>query len=177
MKHVWMTHGTHMNESSHTYEWVMSHIWMSHVTHMNESCHEHGSFICMTHIRMCDMTHSYVRHDSFICVTWLIHMCNMAHSYVWHNSFMSHIRMTNMWDMTHSFEGHASFICMIWLIDVTHERRTHLEHNHMGVLVCCFEYRRNFCVFVTIQRLADCFADGLRHIHKSIPNKYMKERS
>ena len=21
------------------YEWVMSHIWMSHVTHMNESCH------------------------------------------------------------------------------------------------------------------------------------------
>jgi len=28
-----------MNESCHTYEWVMSHIWMSHVTHMNESCH------------------------------------------------------------------------------------------------------------------------------------------
>jgi len=23
---------------------------------------------------MCDMTHSYVWHDSFICVTWLIHM-------------------------------------------------------------------------------------------------------
>jgi len=32
---------THMNESCHTYEWVMSHIWMSHVTHMNESCHTH----------------------------------------------------------------------------------------------------------------------------------------
>ena len=30
---------THMNESCHTYEWVMSHIWMSPVTHMNESCH------------------------------------------------------------------------------------------------------------------------------------------
>jgi len=37
---------THMNESCHTYEWVMSriwmgqsHIWMSHVTHMKESCH------------------------------------------------------------------------------------------------------------------------------------------
>jgi len=34
-----MSHVTHMNESCHTYEWVMSHIWMSHVTHMNESCH------------------------------------------------------------------------------------------------------------------------------------------
>jgi len=26
--------------------------------------------------------HSYVWHDSFICVTWLIHMCDMTHSYV-----------------------------------------------------------------------------------------------
>jgi len=30
---------THMNESCHTYKWVMSHVWMSHVTHMNEPCH------------------------------------------------------------------------------------------------------------------------------------------
>ena len=39
MPHIWMSHITHMNESCHTYEWVMSHIWMSPVTHMNESCH------------------------------------------------------------------------------------------------------------------------------------------
>jgi len=34
---------------------------------------------------MCDMFASYthVWHDSFICVTWLIHMCDMTHSYVW----------------------------------------------------------------------------------------------
>ena len=32
------------------------------------------------------MTHSYVWHDSFICVTWLIHMCDMTHSYVCHES-------------------------------------------------------------------------------------------
>ena len=37
---------------------------------------------------MCDMTHSYVRHDSFICVTWLTHMFDMTHSYVRHDSFM-----------------------------------------------------------------------------------------
>jgi len=29
-----------------------------------------------------------VWHDSFICVTWLIHMCDMTHSYVWHDSFI-----------------------------------------------------------------------------------------
>jgi len=57
MAHIWMSLGTHMNESWHTYEWVlcewvMSHVWMSHDsclmyewvmthshrTHMNESC-------------------------------------------------------------------------------------------------------------------------------------------
>ena len=55
---------------------------------------------------MCDMTHSYVYHDSvivwndsfilqhhvwhdsFTCVTWLIHMCDMTHPYVWHDSFI-----------------------------------------------------------------------------------------
>ena len=44
MSHVWRSHGTHMNESWHTYEWVlctltppptyvcvMAHIWMSRV--------------------------------------------------------------------------------------------------------------------------------------------------
>ena len=35
-----------------------------------------------------NMTYSYVRHDSFICATWLIHMCDMTHSYVWHDSFI-----------------------------------------------------------------------------------------
>ena len=33
------TYVVHMNESCHTYGWVMSHVWMSHVTHMNASCH------------------------------------------------------------------------------------------------------------------------------------------
>jgi len=39
MAHVWMSHGTHLNESWHTCEWVMAHIWMSHGTHVNESWH------------------------------------------------------------------------------------------------------------------------------------------
>ena len=62
MAHIWMSHGTrmnefewrmnesHTNESWHTYEWVSSHrrngvmahdsmmVWMSRKSHMNESC-------------------------------------------------------------------------------------------------------------------------------------------
>jgi len=39
MSHVRMSHVTHINESCHTYEWVMSHIWRIRDTHMKESCY------------------------------------------------------------------------------------------------------------------------------------------
>jgi len=39
-------------------------------------------------IRTCVMTHSYVCHDSFVRVSWLIHVGDMTPSYVWHDSFI-----------------------------------------------------------------------------------------
>ena len=39
LSHTWRSHVTHMKESSHTHEGVMSHIWRSHVAHMKESFH------------------------------------------------------------------------------------------------------------------------------------------
>jgi len=91
--------------------------------------------ICLIH--MCDMTHSCVWHDLFICVTWLIHMCDSTHSYVWHESFKWTTWPIHMCDMTHSYVWlflflyvtrlihvwHDSFICVTWLIhmcDMTH---------------------------------------------------------
>ena len=56
MSHMWLSHVTHMNESCHTYEWVMSHIWMSPVTHTNESCHTYEWV--MSHIWMSHVTHT-----------------------------------------------------------------------------------------------------------------------
>jgi len=56
---------------------------------------------------MCDMTHPYVRHDSSICATRLIHMCDTTHPYVQHDSscarrdlFSHATRLIHMWDMT-----------------------------------------------------------------------------
>jgi len=49
-----MSHVTHMNESCHTGEWVMSHVWMSHVSNMNESCHKYEWI--MSHIWMISVT-------------------------------------------------------------------------------------------------------------------------
>ena len=44
---------------------------------------------------MCDMTHAYVRHDSFVCVTGLIPLCDMTHLYM--------CDVTHMCDKTYSY--------------------------------------------------------------------------
>jgi len=41
-KCMWMSHGTHMDESWHAYGWVMARTWMSHNTHMTESWHSYA---------------------------------------------------------------------------------------------------------------------------------------
>jgi len=77
---------------------------------------------------MCDMTHSYVWCDLFICVTKFIHVCDMTYSYVWHDSFMCVTWLIHTCDMTHSYVWHCSFICVIWLIhtcDMTHSYARH----------------------------------------------------
>jgi len=82
-----------------------SHVWFTRVTWPTHTCKV--SFIHATWlIRMCDMSHahlwhdssihaastrvshaiySHVRCDSFICAMWLIHMCDVTHSYAWHS--------------------------------------------------------------------------------------------
>ena len=65
----------------------------------------HDSFICVTWlVDMCDMTRSYVCHDPFICLKWLVHMCDMTHPYVWNDSFICVTKLICMCDMTRSFQ-------------------------------------------------------------------------
>ena len=52
---TWMSHVTHMNESCHAYEWVMSLIWMSHGT-MNESWRTYKQ----------DMIHTWTSHGTHV---------------------------------------------------------------------------------------------------------------
>jgi len=62
------------------------------------------------------MTHSHVCHNSFTCVTWLIHMIEIngfiddrTHSHAWHDSFTWATWLIYMCDMTHSHGQHDSF--------------------------------------------------------------------
>ena len=82
--HIWMSHVTCINESCHTYEWVMSlmsHIWMSHVTHMNESWHTHEWF----------MSHIWMSHGA--------HINESCHTYEW---VMSHLWLSHVTHMNES---------------------------------------------------------------------------
>jgi len=86
--HTWMY--PHIYVNTHTHKWLHTQVTESStsLTTDNEcpsSCREKARRW------LCDRTSSCVRrdsfwhmwHDSFICVTWLIHMCDMTHSYVW----------------------------------------------------------------------------------------------
>jgi len=54
---------------------------------------------CVTwHIRMCAMTHSYVCHDSFVCVTW----CSPIKSVWKHKNVLFHTRRWTFLQQTHS---------------------------------------------------------------------------
>ena len=69
-------------------------------------------------IHICDMTHSCMWHDSFLCVTWPIHTRDMtkaleAGAYSrWTGSWLIH-----MCDMTHSYVRSDSFIRVTWLTE------------------------------------------------------------
>jgi len=96
-----------------------------------------------------DMTHSYVWHASFICVTWLIHMCDLTDSYVWHDSFMRVTWLIHMCDTTHSYVWHASWRIpiretrLIHMCDMPHDVFLYVRHDSF---VCVRSWRRAYGV-------------------------------
>ena len=123
---VWVSHGTHMNESRHTYrwdmsrhvthmnracqsyEWVMALIWMSHVTHTNETCHV-TSLIWIARVnRISDLWHSYEWVSSHI---WMTHMNESRHTYEW-LVWISHVTIIHMNESRHLYEWVMARISM-----------------------------------------------------------------
>ena len=111
---------------SFTFVCVPWHICIRMCLHL---CHD--SFLL---IHMCDMTPSYVRQDSFICVTWLMHTCAMTNSHACHDSFICgpwliYIRMCAMTHLHSYVFTHVSWLflhaCAPRLNAVQHEREPH----------------------------------------------------
>jgi len=101
-KFSWHMRGAHMNGSCLTHKWVMSHTQMSHFSHANESClthkwvmsHRMSAF--QTRKLSWHMHGALLKHVLRLLLSWgeNAHLCCMTHSYVWHDSFICVTRLT-----------------------------------------------------------------------------------
>jgi len=125
--HVWKSHVMHMNESCHTYVWVMSrcarrwcsfllrpgtgslrvwHICMSHVTPVIESFHT-----CK------ESCHAYRWVVSRTWMSHVTHMTESCHAYEW---VMSHIWMGCITRMNESCLAYEWVMSHTWISHVAH---------------------------------------------------------
>jgi len=79
----------------HTYAFIC----VTQLAHMNAYVW-HGAVMLHEHVRF---SYSYVWHDSFVWVQWLICTCDMTRSYMWHDSFICVTWLIHMSDTTHSY--------------------------------------------------------------------------
>ena len=91
--------------------------WLIHICAMNHSRAYHDSFGCVPwSIQMWNKP-SWSTQGMLIQVPWLFHMCvSYIYSYMCHESFICMTWLVHVCAMTHSHVCNDSFICAIWLI-------------------------------------------------------------
>jgi len=122
-----------------TTTWLIGSMWhdsqhsLVHVYDMTHSYVWHGSFICVTldesYVWQYVMLHISIRHmnESLSYVwDWMSHMCQVTHSYAWLicATWLSHIWLIQ----SHTYES-DSIICLIDMCNMTHwpKTRTHSQ--------------------------------------------------
>jgi len=132
--------------------------WTSHTTH---SYVLHDSFIRVAWlIHTCIMTSSYMSHDSSIHVTWLIHTCHMT------QSFMSCVVFTCQFffflilsyrvvpqRIVHLYVSHDSFIRVPWLVYTCYMTHSFVSHDSST----CVTWLIHSCPMTLLYVLHDSF--------------------
>jgi len=102
--HTWgMTHSNVWHDSCRCVAWLMQmsdmpQMHLQHTSMQHSPCHVPSICVkCLFH--MCGTTHSYVWHDSCICVIQLV---------VWHEAFVRVTWLIHMWDMTREHLPHGN---------------------------------------------------------------------
>jgi len=136
MSHVWMSHVTHVNESCHTSEWVMSHVWI-------KSCHTSEwvpSHVWISHVTLrlpqypathCNTQQHTTTHCNNHDLNESCYICEWVERHVW--------VMSNVWrrNVTHIKDPHVCYrhkwpMCVtdmndscVWQTWMTHVCDTH----------------------------------------------------
>jgi len=123
MSHTWMSHVTHMKES---------HTWMSHVTHMNESCHTHEGV--MSHICMRHGTRERVLAQDSAVNSFPIKLMNKSHTWI----HQTHEYVTRMKDSGDTQRTHVQcfteFVSHLYSKSChMHKRDTRMNESHTWI--------------------------------------------
>ena len=121
-----MSHVTHMNESWHTYEWVMSHIRMSHVTPW--IIHAHNRVVnCVANLSN-ESRHTY---KWVMAHTWMSHVTPTNESRQTANRVP--YRITCMNASSHTWASHDTQKTESWHTRISHEwATTHMDELWMS---------------------------------------------
>jgi len=145
----------HVWDVTHSYVWHDSCICVTCVNHGSDMTHSHmrkltrgDETVCNWYgIYVCSVTwliHSYVRHASIMCVTWLIHMCDVTHEdeTAWKLIRVECLQCdtihSHVWNDSCSYVWHDSFVC-VWLDAfscVWHDASCHTHENASCVIFC-----------------------------------------
>jgi len=138
-------HVTHVNESCHICQWLMSHVMSLIYLHVWLDALKYGTWL----IYACDLPHP--------CVTWLIVTCDMTHSCAWSASSDGYSTPTSwlmhMCDMTWRIstcdmsDWHMRLIYMCDMIDtcdMTHQAFTaHPHHDSISGRMVGWSWAQN----------------------------------
>jgi len=88
----------------------MSNIWMCHITHMNESCHTHEWV--MSHMQVEGSDGELIRHKIVMLHIWMSHVTyDWVMSHVWHADERVRVSVAHIHDhITHMNESCHSYI-------------------------------------------------------------------
>jgi len=144
MSYMCKSYVTRMNESCHTYGWVMAHIWVSHGTRAIWSCHPYGSRVQHKNESCRPFSHAYqCITDTYQCITdtqkkieschpyeWIAthSMDELCHAYEW---VMAHIWVSHGTHMSESCHTYEWVMAHIWVSHGTHSTNIlqHLFHD------------------------------------------------
>ena len=103
------------------------HVWMCACVDVRRTCTQSSTFASASIV----MTSLWHVANTTPCVTWLIHICDMTHSYMWHDSFLG---LTLPWHVADTTPGVP---WLIHICDMTYMTWPPCVTSHRGFIHIC----------------------------------------